>query len=138
MRTLRRRLPAPVLILSCAALFAALGGSTYAATSSGRGLRFQKLQLINGWSGCCQGGTPGYAEDSSRVVHLRGALHNGSGNAFVLPKGARPAHHMYIMIYTSLGQVGYLYFTPSGDVAPAGDYAGGYTSLNGVSFVAGQ
>ena len=43
---LRLRFPSPALILSCLALFAALGGSTYAATSIGSS-RKATLQRIN-------------------------------------------------------------------------------------------
>jgi hypothetical protein len=43
---LRLRFPSPALILSCLALFAALGGSTYAATSIGSGNR-TSLQRVN-------------------------------------------------------------------------------------------
>jgi hypothetical protein len=43
---LRLRFPSPALILSCLALFAALGGSTYAATSIG-GTSRASLQRVN-------------------------------------------------------------------------------------------
>jgi hypothetical protein len=43
---LRLRFPSPALILSCLALFAALGGSTYAATSIG-GTSSASLQRVN-------------------------------------------------------------------------------------------
>ena len=44
---LRARFPSPALILSCLALFAALGGSTYAATSFGSSSGRATLQHVN-------------------------------------------------------------------------------------------
>ena len=145
MRITRPRLhfPSPALILSCAALFAALGGGAYAATqTSASKIHFTNATLKNGWAhGCCDSASPGYAKDALGVVHLRGSVAGGTNDtvAFVLPKGMRPKHSLFLPVYTETSNEGSLKITPSGDVIP---YYGTdntlYTSLDGISFVAGQ
>lgn len=138
---LGRWLPSPALMIACVALFAALGGSTYAATTSGDSIHFTNAKLEGGWTiAGFNPGKPGYAKDSLGVVHLRGAVANGTGGsvAFVLPKGLRPAYHLYLPIYTAGYTEGSLDIEPGGDVAPFGTESSSYSSLNGVSFVAGQ
>ena len=141
MRMYKLRLPSPALIVACVALFAALGGGSYAATTlANSGVHWTSASLQNGWQkGCCDPGTPGYAKDSAGVVHLRGAIADGTSNfAFTLPKALRPAHDLYITDYTFEGTTGYLIIYKDGEVWPEGTYATDYSSLNGISFVAGQ
>jgi hypothetical protein len=135
----RLHLPSPALIVACLALFAALGGSTYAAThTSATGtIHFTNATLKNGWTNF--GGTDahaGYARDSLGVVHLRGAIHNGAGTAFVLPKSSRPKHTLELPALT--GTPGFLIIQPGGQVFPFGTGTKSSTELDGISFVAGE
>jgi hypothetical protein len=134
-----RRFPSPALILSCLALFAALGGSTYAAThaSAGTTLHFTNAMLENGW----HRPNPiyaraGYAKDPSGVVHLRGALSGGGPNTagFVLPSGLRPSHRLYIPAVTTGGSSEIVVYA-TGKVLLVGT---AFTSLDGISFAAGE
>jgi hypothetical protein len=141
----RLRFPSPALIVSCLALFAALGGGAYAATSSGTsGIHFTSAKLQNNWqSGHKTNPTdapPGYAKDSVGVVHLRGDIFGGLNNttAFVLPKGLRPNHVVYTPIYTASGALGYVLIQPNGKVIPFDGNVNGFAALDGVSFVAGE
>jgi hypothetical protein len=95
--------PSPALIVACLALFAALGGGSYAATQIGSSsIHFTNAKLQHGWKqGCCVTGPPAYAKDSLGVVHLRGGLKSGTAGspAFVLPKALRPTHALYLSIW---------------------------------------
>jgi hypothetical protein len=126
--------PSPALIIACLALFAALGGGAYAATqTSASGIRFTNASLENGWTaGGHHSGPPGYAKDSLGVVHLRGSLATGSNDtvAFVLPRGLRPTHRLFLPAYGGEG----LLINPNGEVLPAGPNVGFFTSLAGIDF----
>ena len=137
----RLRFPSPALILSCLALFAALGGGAYAAASSGTPtVRWTKAKLMNGWQSYV-GSTArvGYAKDSAGVVHLRGTMHNGTDDttAFVLPKRMRPRHTTVLALFTQ-NPGAELEIGDDGTVLPIGGGDTAYTSLDGISFVAGQ
>jgi hypothetical protein len=139
---LRRRLPSPALVISCVALFSALGGgAAYAASSVGSvAPTWHNVSLQNSWSPY-SGGPTGYAKDSNGVVHLRGEISGSSSvglKAFTLPVGDRPSHTLYLPIYTLSYTEGSLEITTGGSVIPYGNNAGGLSSLDGVSFVAGE
>ena len=141
----RLRLPRPALFVACIALFVALGGGAYAATSTDRStLTWHDATTMNGWQLYQNGyANAGYAIDSNGVVHLRGALKDGStGNAaFTLPEAYRPTHDLYLPIYTYNGnKVGALNILSNGDVIPAqiNGYVTDYTGLDGISFGAGE
>jgi hypothetical protein len=125
--------------LSCLALFAALGGSTYAATrtiASGT-LHFTNATLENGWHRLSPiYARPGYAKDASGIVHLRGALGGGGSDTagFVLPSGLRPSHRLYIPAVTQPGAPEVVIY-PKGNVLLVGT---SFTSLDGISFAAGE
>jgi hypothetical protein len=142
MRTPRLRFPSPALILSCLALFAALGGSTYAAThTSASKIHFTSAALKHGWTNASGAFAPaGYAKDSLGVVHLRGAVKSGATGQiiFVLPKGLRPSHILTVLVNTQFNNVGALTINRGGGAQVAGTSASGVTELDGVSFVAGQ
>lgn len=140
---LRLRVPTPALIIACLALFAALGGSTYAAThtSASHKIHFTNATFKNGWANSSSvDGPAGYAKDSLGVVHLRGLIRHGSSGttAFVLPKSLRPKHDLYLLVYLAGGNFGPLEIHPNGSVIPFGENPTSGTSLDGVSFVAGQ
>ena len=137
----RLRLPSPALIISCVALFSALGGGAYAATSlSSSSPTWHNGTYLNGWS--TYGSSyahAGYAKDSNGVVHLRGGVGGGSAEeVFQLPVGYRPTHYVYTTIYTEGGTQGSLEITPTGAVEPFGGSSTSYSGLDGVSFVAGE
>lgn len=137
----RLHLPSPALIVSTVALFAALGGGAYAATSlSHSALTWHTPVALNHWQ--LYGGgyaTLGYAKDSNGVVHLRGGVKNGTSNTvFRLPVGYRPSHYLYMPIYTVSGGVGSIYIYPTGTVNVEGSGSTGYAGLDGVSFGAGE
>jgi hypothetical protein len=138
----RWRFPSPALIISCLALFAALGGGAYAASSIGlTTIHFTNPTLKNGWGNVGQTYAPaGYAKDSSGVVHLRGTIHGASvgTTAFMLPSGARPSHLLYVGAYTAGSTFGSLEIEPNGDVVPWGSESTTFTSLDGISFAAGE
>jgi hypothetical protein len=137
----RLRFPSPALILSCVALFAALGGGAYAAASSGTPtVRWTTATLMNGWQ-THLGATAsvGYAKDSAGVVHLRGTMDNGVDDttAFVLPKRMRPRHTTVLALFTTTPGAE-LEINSDGTVLPIGGGDTTYTSFDGISFVAGQ
>ncbi len=144
----RSRFLSPALILSCLALFAALGGSTYAATSSSSSrissVHFTSATLKNGWQSGHKtnplDAPPGYAKDSVGVVHLRGDLFGGSNDsvAFVLPKRLRTSHVVYVPIYTASGATGDVLIQPNGRVVLLNGNAAAFASVDGVSFAAGE
>jgi hypothetical protein len=140
----RLRLPSPALILACLALFAALGGSTYAAVSSGtRGIHFVNAKLKNGWIAGHktnpQDAPPSYAKDSLGVVHLRGALFGSDDTtAFVLPSGLRPSHVVDAPVFSQSGVAGGVTIDKHGNVVLFGGNVSAFASLDGVTFVAGQ
>ena len=97
-----------------------------------------KLTLKNGWASSqptYNTGNPAYAV-SRGVVYLSGSMHGGttSAPAFVLPKAARPAHVMYVSVYTFDGSTGFLEILPTGEVDAEGADAASYTSLASISF----
>jgi hypothetical protein len=140
----RLRLPSPALILACLALFAALGGGAYAASSIGtKGIHFTTVKLKSPWQAGSktnhQDAPPGYAKDSLGVVHLRGDIFGSNDTtAFVLPKGARPSHLVYAPITTQSAAAGAVLIQPDGKVIPYGGNVNAFGSLDGVSFVAGE
>jgi hypothetical protein len=115
--------------------FTSLAGVSYPAPA----LALHKLALKNGWvssQGQYTTGDPSYAV-SDGVVHLSGSLHQISGtdaNFGVLPPAARPAHTMYLAVYTYDGTMGLLEVDQNGHLAAYDGGAQQYTSLAGVSF----
>lgn len=102
-------------------------------------IKSHKLKLLNGWQSSqsvYNTGNPSYAI-SRGVVYLSGSMHSDGSSplAFVLPKAARPAHALFITVYTVDGSSpGVAEILPQGEVDMAGVGAPGYTSLAGISF----
>jgi hypothetical protein len=138
----RLSLPSPALIISCLALFAALGGGAYAAASANTTtVSWHNATLGHGWKRYGPTYAPaGYTKDANGIVHLKGGISGGSSGttAFVLPRGYRPSHDLGLPVYTYIGTEGSLSIYPNGDVQPSGSDAGAYTGLDGVSFAAGE
>ena len=117
-----------------ASTFASLAAVSYPTAA----VKSHGLTLTNGWlsSQPVYGtGNPAYAV-SHGVVYLSGSMHAGTSAtpAFVLPPAARPAHLMYVSVYTLDGSTGFLAITPTGQVVPEGPDVSGYTSLASISF----
>jgi hypothetical protein len=117
--------------------YTSLAAVSYPAAS----LTTHKLALEDGWkSSNCQYGTgdPSYAV-SGGTVYLSGSLHQPIGTSEIsatLPAAARPAHTMYLTVYTYGGTMGLVEIEPNGTMYT---YMGGaqqYTSLAGISFPA--
>ena len=108
------------------------------------GVTWQKLSLVNGWQSSqsqWNSGDPAYAVKNG-FVYLSGSIHQavGSNGEFaVLPPAARPAHDLYITVYTYGGSYGYLFISQVGVVqagsAPQSN-AQAYMSLASVSYPA--
>lgn len=115
--------------------FTSLAGVSFPAPA----MVTHKLALKNGWvSSQSQYGTgdPSYAV-SGGVAYLSGSLHQSSGTNqtfAVLPPAARPAHNLYLSVYTYNGTIGLLEVTTNGNVSAYDGGAQQYTSLAGVSF----
>ena len=114
--------------------FASLAGVSFPTAA----VKSHPLSLEHGWESSqsiYNTGNPAYAV-SNGVVYLSGSLHSAGSShlAFTLPKAARPAHVMYISVYTFDGAVGWLEILPTGQVDVDGSDAASYTSLARISF----
>jgi len=121
-------------------------GAGQAQASTGApasGVTWHKLFAINGWATASQVeyGAPSWAVKGG-VVYLSGAVSRAGGSSrlfAVLPPQARPAHKMWITVYTVNDSTGTVAIDTNGKMSaystPAGDSAG-FTSLAGVSFPA--
>jgi hypothetical protein len=105
-------------------------------------ITFHKLKLVNGWvssQSTYSTGNPSYGIRDG-VVYLSGSAHQTSGTIAVfgiLPKGYRPAHDLYLTVYTLNGTAGTLVIQATGKmtaVSTPGTNATGFTSLAAVSF----
>lgn len=98
-----------------------------------------KLTLKNGWTSSQPiygTGDPSYAI-SGGVVYLSGSIHTSGSSQLVtvLPKAARPAHRMFVLVYTFDGIApGWLQINSTGKVYVFGSHAASYTSLANVSY----
>jgi hypothetical protein len=98
------------------------------------------LALKNGWVSAdspFSTGDPSYAV-SGGVVYLSGSLEDGSSGvpATVLPKQARPAHRMYLLVYAINGSTAVMRIDNNGQVRLYGGNAAEFTSLAGISYPA--
>ncbi len=107
-------------------------------------LAWHNLRLRNGWKSASalhlSYGKPGYAIRDG-VVYLKGAIKqpaSGSSQFAVLPKGARPAHALYLQVATGTGSdtavPGTLLIYPGGQMEAYNGGATAFTSLGMVSF----
>ena len=119
--------------------FTSLAAVSYPAAS----VTVQPLSLVNGWhssQGQWGTGDPSYTA-SGGMVYLSGSLNlPGGGNSAmfaVLPPGDRPSHSLYFNVYTYAGTIGTVGVNPEGDVYAYYGQADQFTSLAGISFLAG-
>ncbi len=124
---------------SNAQCFTSLDGASFALNATG----FTSLTLINGWTNAPFSTSDAAAANITGVVHLKGAIATSGTNAepFVLPKGLRPVHDVYVPIDLCDATNGRLYIQPTGVVtveAEGGTFSNAqcFTSLDGASFVA--
>jgi hypothetical protein len=116
--------------------FTSLAAVSYPASA----IKPRKLTLEHGWQSSQPiygTGDPSYAI-SGGVVYLSGSMHTGGTShvATLLPKAARPAHLMFVLVYTFGGTPGWLQILPTGQIEAFGPAAADYTSLAGVSYPA--
>ena len=147
----------PAIVISILAVALSLGGGAYASThvsaspaasqpAATAGVMWTSLSLINGWAsenGAYGTGNPKVSEQNG-IVYLSGSLAQsspGSSEFAILPLSFRPAHNLYITVYTNGDTSGTLYITSSGAMeaysAPScgsGNTAQCFTSLATVSF----
>jgi len=150
----------PAIAISVLAVALSLGGGAYASThlsagnspaasqtSTAAGVSWTSLGLINGWvseNGTYGTGNPKVAQQNG-IVYLSGSLAQPGGtnsNFATLPTADRPAHNMYITVYTNGDTSGTVYIGADGRMeAYSGTSCSGlentaqcFTSLATVSF----
>ncbi|MGD1022157.1 MAG: hypothetical protein ABR880_05190 [Candidatus Sulfotelmatobacter sp.] len=124
---------------SNAQCFTSLDGASFALNATG----FTSLTLINDWTNAPFSTSDAAASNITGVVHLKGAIATSGTNAepFVLPRGLRPVHDVYVPIDLCDATNGRLFIEPTGVVtveAEGGTFSNAqcFTSLDGASFVA--
>lgn len=100
---------------------------------------FDPLPLVNGWTGAPQSTRSPAITRVGQMVHLRGAIANGStGVAFTVPVAYRPTSTVYVRVALCNGRAGRLVIDPAGTatVQTAGAFADAtcLTSLEDVSY----
>jgi len=124
--------------LTDAECFTSLDGASFALNGSG----FTALKPINGWTNTLFDVANAGVANIAGIVHFRGGISTKETNAeaFVLPKGFRPAHAVYVPVDLCAATKGRLYIQPNGVVTVQAEssfgYAQCYTSLDGAWFVA--
>jgi hypothetical protein len=121
------------------------GGAAVAAPArvQAAGVSWHKLTMINGWAsaGFIGTGAPRWAVRNG-IVYLSGSMHQTSGSFdefAVLPKAARPAHRLFIDVFTDSFTLGWIIVDPNGEAfVQSSTYADAqaYTSLAAISFPA--
>jgi hypothetical protein len=143
----------PALVISTLALVLSLGGGAYAASSAASQhaaasslVTWHNISLHNGWksSNSTYGTGDPRVSLQNGIVYLSGSLHQstpGSETFAVLSKQYRPAHNLYITVYTNGDTTGSLYIGHNGTMdaysatsCGSGDTAQCYTSLATVSY----
>ncbi len=114
--------------------FTSLDGVSYALAAP------TLLTPLNGWTNAPSATSNASAVTQSQVVHLKGAVANGtSSRLFTLPVAFRPATNVYVPVDLCGAKTGRLLIQPSGAVfvQPEGVLADAQclTSLDGASYV---
>jgi len=112
-------------------------GASVASSQATTPLKWHVLVLTNGWSTTSPSryGSPAWAV-SNGVVYLRGVVQGGIGADLAkLPRGARPAHWLWITYVTSGPTTSGMLIRPTGLISLFGPGdAKTFSSLSGVSF----
>jgi hypothetical protein len=126
--------------VAAAQVYTALAGVSYPVS----GFTWHQLSLLHGWKSAqtpFNTGSPAYAVKGG-VVYLSGSLTQATGTnreLAVLPKSARPAHKMKLLVYTYSDTVGTLVVYANGEMfassSPAAN-ARSFTSLAAISYPA--
>lgn len=134
-------------VIAGALVSLALAGTAVAAPAASAGIfscNWQQLSLMNGWQpGGYNTGNPAVCALDNGMVYLSGSLAQptaGSNEFAVLPSWARPAHNLYLSVYTYQGTDGIVEIDTTGVMwAYNAQYQGDtkhFTSLAGISFPA--
>ncbi len=142
----------PALVISVLALALSLGGGAYAATRvvsehapAAHHVSWHNISLRNGWkssNSTYDTGNPRVSLQNG-IVYLSGSMHGSGGSKTfaVLPKQYRPAHNLYITVYTFGDTSGTLYIGHNGimnayspGICASQNTADCYTSLAAVSY----
>lgn len=133
--------------LSQAAQVKAAGHAKAGQTGITAGVSWNSLTLINGWASenhDFASGNPKVAIQSN-IVYLSGSLNQPSGTSTtftILPSQFRPAHNMWITVYTYAGTSGTLFISHTGEMDLSSNSTCGsgvssaqcYSSLAGVNY----
>jgi hypothetical protein len=101
------------------------------------------LVLTNGWQNeNAHARPPAYAVDAQGIVHLRGAILNGTDPVFArLPRPVRPSADIWLATTLADGMAGRIEITPGGQMVAeaAGDFADAqqFTGLDSVTYALG-
>jgi hypothetical protein len=116
------------------------GSVTCQSTGAGAGGGFTALSLLNGWTNAPFGTRNAAAEDLGGIVHLEGAIAEGTNAVtFTLPAAFRPTTAVYVPVDLCNATNGRLFIQPDGTVsvqAEGGTFSNAqcFTSLEGVSY----
>jgi hypothetical protein len=114
--------------------YTSLAGISYPVTS----VRLHSLGLVNGWTAAqtVLGGRP-TAGIQNGIVYLTGAIHQSSGTSTrfaTLPRALRPAHNLWLPIFTAPGVIGSIEIAHNGQMFAFGIDAHNYAGLAGISY----
>jgi len=114
--------------------YASLAGISYPVTS----VRMHNLGLVSGWTSVPSmlGGKP-TAGIQNGIVYLTGAIQQPSGtntHFATLPRALRPAHNLWLPIFTAPGVIGSIEIAHNGQMFAFGIDAHNYAGLAGISF----
>ena len=133
-----------VAVLTVGIGLAAGGPAAHAGSFCGWTGGWAPMTLVNGWvseQNAYNTGDPSYCLEADGMVYLSGSIAASSGTPAsetfaTLPPAERPAHEIYLDVYTENGTYGILRIDTDGTMEAYGGSANGYTSLAGVSFPA--
>jgi hypothetical protein len=114
--------------------YTSLAGISYPVTS----MRLHNLSLVNGWTAAqtVLGGRP-TAGIQNGIVYLTGAIRQPSGTSTrfaTLPRALRPAHNLWLPIFTAPGVIGSIEIAHNGQMFAFGIDAHNYSGLAGISY----
>src|ERR1700722_13239403 len=132
------------LVVPAAAALSMIGSTAALAapakTPTSAPFTWHTLKLLNGWQSAAvqtlQSGTPAWARHDG-VIYLRGAVESSADISEILttlPKQARPAHNLYLQVFTDADVPGTLLIGSSGVVEASSGNSAAFTSLAGVSY----
>jgi len=142
----RRLVAMSVAVLTVGIGLVAGGPAAHAGSFCGWTGGWAPITLVNGWAseqGAYNSGDPSYCLEASGMVYLSGSLAATPGTPSENPEGAvfgqlplaeRPAHVIYLDVYTEGSTYGILRIDTNGYMEALEGATTEYTSLAGVSF----